>query len=79
MAVRITYRASVSYESERKPVQTHWAKVVAPNAPSAARQALNGARRAFPGCRAKSIVVVLEEVSREEIKAQAVAFEEPSL
>jgi hypothetical protein len=64
MAVRITYRASVSFESDTQPVQTMRREIVAANAPQAARRAITEARRAFAGSRPRSIVTVLEELSR---------------
>lgn len=67
MATRITYRAVTSYEFDTQPVLTDWREIVAPNASTAARRALQMARRAFPGSRPRSMVVSLEEISRGEV------------
>ena len=70
MATRIMYTASCSFESDTTPVRTHRAAIVAPNASAAARRAVEGARRAFPGAAPRSIVVVLEEISRGTVPGQ---------
>ncbi len=64
MATRITYRASVSFESDSAPVLTHRVEITATTAQKAASLAVKGARQAFRGKSPRSIVVVLEEVSR---------------
>lgn len=66
MALRITYSASVSLEFDTQPVLTVRREIVAANAPQAARRALTEARRAYPGTRPRSMVVVLEELSRQQ-------------
>jgi hypothetical protein len=70
MAERITYRASVSFEYDLQPVQTVRQEIIAANAPLAARRALEGARRAFPNARPRSIVVVLEVGERVTVAAR---------
>lgn len=67
MATRITYRAAVSFESDTQPVQTLRKEIVAANAPQAARRALTEARRTFSGSRPRSMVLVLEEISRGSV------------
>lgn len=64
MATRITYRAVVSFEFDTQPVLTDRSEIVAPNAATAARRALQMARRAFPSTKPRSVVVSLEEISR---------------
>jgi hypothetical protein len=64
MAIRITYNASCSFESDTVPVQTFRSEIVAANVSQAARRTITEARQAFPGSRPRSIVVVLEEISR---------------
>ena len=66
MAWRYTYRASTTFEHDLQPPQTDRREIVAPNASSAARRAVEGARRTFPGSRPRSIVVVLEVLSRTQ-------------
>jgi len=73
MATRITYRASVSFESDSAPVLTHRAEIVAATARKAASVAITEARRAFPGSRPRSIVVVMEEISRGTVPGKAPA------
>ncbi len=76
MATRITYQASVSFESDTAAVLTHRVEVVAPNAEKAASQAIRLARRAYPNQRPRSLVVVLEELGRTTVagKMPAVHF-----
>lgn len=64
MAVRITFRAVCSFESDSVAVQTYRSEIVAPNARAAASRLLFEARRAYPGSRPRSIALVLEEISR---------------
>ena len=64
MATRITFRATVSLESDTQPVQTHRMEIQAATAQKAASRAVQAARKAFPGSRPRSIVVVLEEMAR---------------
>ena len=71
MATRITYRASVSLETDTQPVQTMRREIVAANAPQAARRALTEARRLFSGSRPRSMVVVLEEISRGTVPGKS--------
>jgi hypothetical protein len=76
MATRITFKASVSFESDSAPVLTHRAEIVATTAQKAASLAVQAARRAFKGKSPRSIVVVLEETSRTTVagKTPAVHF-----
>jgi len=67
VALRITFRASCSYESDSVQVQTYRSEIVAPNARRAASRLLFEARRAYPGSRPRSIVLVLEEISRGSV------------
>lgn len=69
MATRITYFASVSFEFDLRPVLTVRGEIVAPNAARAASRAVQQARRAFPGSRPRSIVVVLEVRERVVVRA----------
>ncbi len=72
MALRITYKASVSFEHDTAPVLTHREPaIVAPNARQAASQAIRLARRAYPNQRPRSLVLVLEEVGRTTIAGKA--------
>ena len=71
MPIRITFRASVSFESDARPVQTQKTTLIAANAAQAARRALTGARQEFAGSRPRSIVIVLEELSRERQASRA--------
>ncbi len=71
MATRITYRASVSFESDSVPVLTHRAEIVATNAQKAASLAVKAAKQAFRGKSPRSIVVVLEEVGRARVDGPA--------
>lgn len=64
MATRITFKASVSFESDSAPVLTHRAEIVAATAQKAASLAVKAARQVFRGRAPRSIVVVLEEVGR---------------
>ncbi len=66
MAIRITYNASVSWEFDQQPCQTWKGEIVAPSAIRAASRAVQAARKAFPGSRPRSIVVVLEVGERVE-------------
>lgn len=67
MATRITFKASVSFESDTMPVLTHRAEIVATNAQKAASLAVKAARQAFRGKSPRSIVVVFEELSRATV------------
>ena len=64
MATRITFNASVSFESDTAPVLTHRAEIVATNAQKAASMAVKAARKACPGRAPRSIAIVIEEISR---------------
>lgn len=64
MATRITFKASVSFETDSVPVQTHRVEIIAATAQKAASEAVKSARRVFAGSRPRSIVVVLEETGR---------------
>lgn len=67
MATRITFNTVCSFESDTTPVKTHRAEIVAPNALAAVRRTLAGARKAFPGSHPRSIVVLIEEISRGSV------------
>jgi hypothetical protein len=73
MALRITFKASVSFESDSAPVLTHRAEIAATNAQKAASLAVKAARQVFRGKSPRSIVVVLEEVGRACVDGPAVA------
>jgi hypothetical protein len=55
-----TYTASVTFENAAGTPETHKATIVAGGWQTAASRAVQGAKRALPGKRATSVVVVLE-------------------
>jgi hypothetical protein len=67
MAVRITYSASVTFETDQQPCRTWRGEIVAANGAQAVRRAYTAASKAFPNSRPRSLVVVLEIGSREDV------------
>lgn len=65
--------ASVSFEYDLSPVQTHRTAIEAPNAGAALRRAFDATRREFPGSRWRSLVVVLEKPVADDTDADDVA------
>lgn len=63
------YRASVSFESDRRPVTTYRGEIDVPNPRLGARRALEAASRAYPGQHWRSLVIVLEKVQPDEDEA----------
>jgi hypothetical protein len=64
VATRITYRTSVTFEYDLQPVQTYRGEIVVANARLGARRAMEQAQKAFPNAKPRSMVVVLEELTR---------------
>jgi hypothetical protein len=60
------FRYAVSFESDLQPVRTDRGELSVANASLGARRAVEAARRAFPGSRWRSLVVVLEKLDSPE-------------
>lgn len=67
MAIHTKFIATVSLESDTQPVRTHKEAFVVSSASTAARLAVNAARRMYPGVQYRSLVVVLEKQGREVV------------
>ena len=60
------YRASFSFESDTQPVRTYRGEIDAPGLPTAASQTIREAKKAYPGARWRSIVLVLEKLDESD-------------